>query len=280
MSSHTSHAVATAAPPDEVLPTGNVFLLPACGGAPTPPVGLEAALQLPFALRAQPPTIGEALRDDLRALPRAIFRRPYRARYRGLSRPQTRRWAAYVAEHLGSAEQAALVAYAQECRAWAKRLARQTKRKGAAADWTATPARNVALNSYEHRLGEAFTALGLPVQAQVGVSKTGGPRRGGWFRAYWLDWAHRDPDYLLRLDIEMDGKDHRRQDRAVRDTQRNDLLCQRGWYVLRVTSAAARRETAMQEIMAVAVERVRLHRQAIVLARSDVRLLTRLLAGG
>lgn len=148
--------------------------------------------------------------------------------------------------------------------------------KGADADWTATSARRVDLNPYEQDLGRRFTALGLPVQAQVGVSKSGGRRRGGWFGAYWLDWAHRDRDYLLRLDIEMDGKSLQRPDMIERDERRNETVRRRGWYVLRVTSMAARNENAMQAIMGVASERVRWHRQAAVLARSDVRLLSRL----
>lgn len=261
----------------EPLPCNSAFYTPTCGGVPTPPAGVDAALQLLFAVRPQPPTIREALRDDLAALPRALVRRAYRDRSRGLSRPQTRRWAAQAAAILNPTERAAVVVYARACRAWLNSVAQTTQRRGASYDWTATAARNVAPNNYERALGAQFAALGLPVEAQVGVAKQGGRRRGGWFGAYWLDWAHRDRDYLLRLDIEMDGQHHQRAERMARDAERNACVQRRGWYVLRVTSAAARRPDAMQTILATVAERARWHRQAVVLARSEVRLLARLL---
>ena len=68
----------------------------------------------------------------------------------------------------------------------------------------------------------------------MGVAQERGGRRGGWYGSFWLDCAHRDPTYLLRIDIDLDGKHHDWRERMARDAERNRSLMERGWYVVRI----------------------------------------------
>jgi hypothetical protein len=117
-----------------------------------------------------------------------------------------RRWVGEQGRGLGEADRAALLQYAAECATWEESFYAARSRWGDPRDYTTRPAANVRLNPYEHRLGAALAAAGLPVEAQAGVSKDGGSRRGGWFGSYWLDFAHRDRAHMLLLDVELDGR--------------------------------------------------------------------------
>jgi len=144
-------------------------------------------------------------------------------------------------------------------------------------DWDMTSARGVWPNPAEQRLADALAGAGLPVQAQVGVSKYGGRRRGGWFASYWLDCAHRDVRYGLRLDIELDGRAHLYGDRPTRDARRDALVRQRGWYIVRLPGSVLYTAGFAQAVGAVAALADQ-HRRAVVLARSDVGQIMRALA--
>jgi len=254
------------------------LLPPQCGAAPLVPADADVFLQRIDTLRFEPPTVGEALRDDLLALPRALFGRRYHGRQRGLTRFQTRRWCREVAPHLSAAERAAFADYAEACRRWCREMRRSTERGERAWDWRMTSARNVQPNAAEQQLEQALVTAGLPVDGQVGVSRhrEGGRRRGGWYGNWWLDYAHRDRAYLLKIDIELDGWHHRQPDRAQRDAVRNECLQGRGWYVCRVPGMVISRQQQDQAILPL-LECVRTHRLAVLTARSHVRLIRRLL---
>jgi hypothetical protein len=115
------------------------------------------------------------------------------------------------------------------CRAWYGRLVACATTQAGSWDWRMTPACHAKVNDAEVRLGAALHGAGLAVEAQVGVSPRGGRRRGGWYANWWLDYAHRDPSVLLKIDIELDGWHHRQADRTERDEVRNQTLQRRGW---------------------------------------------------
>ncbi len=98
----------------------------------------------------------------------------------------------------------------------------------------------------------------------ISSQDNGGRRRGGWFASYWLDCAHRDVRYGLRLDIELDGRAHLYGDRPTRDA----LLRQRGWYIVRLPGTVLHTAEFDQAVGAVAALADQ-HRRAVVLARSE-----------
>jgi hypothetical protein len=136
-------------------------------------------------------------------------------------------------------------------------------------DWSMTPAPKAKVSEPEQRLAHALEASGIHVQCQVGVAKKeGGARQGGWYGSYWLDCAHRDRSHLLRIDIELDGKHHYAVDRQEKDDRRNQVLADRGWYVLRLGGRILGQEN---QRLAVAnlVELIATHKQAVHLATLD-----------
>src|SRR5690242_6910147 len=107
--------------------TAPCLLPPSCGFPPVAPAALAPHLQRLYALRVAPPTIRQALRDDVLALPRALLGRPYTGRHRGLSRPQTRRWGTEIAGALTPAQRGETITYARACQEWYRALAQQTE---------------------------------------------------------------------------------------------------------------------------------------------------------
>jgi very-short-patch-repair endonuclease len=61
---------------------------------------------------------------------------------------------------------------------------------------------------------------------------------------------------------------HRSQEGVVRDAERNNLLRERGWYVLRVDSRSLGHEQHDRAVRQ-ALTLVKRHRRAIVLARTN-----------
>lgn len=287
------------------LPLFRTALPPEVGPAPKPPKALWAALALldaPIAARirafatsraarAGDPLnaavnglfdLGERLRDlgsvlnglggnwVIDAYSRSLGSIPAvrRARAEGLTAGEASRWAEAAHSILAPEERSALDCYVAECRHWEQRLDENIGSMAADPDWDMGSALRVPPSAPEAFLAESIEDLGIPMQAQVGVSRYGGRRQGGWFRAFWLDCAHRDVAFLLRLDVELDGATHRIIEGAARDEVRNTLLQARGWYILRVDSRNLGREQhyrAREDIDKL----VRRHRRAIVLARTD-----------
>jgi hypothetical protein len=199
-----------------------------------------------------------------------------RARAGGLTTEGSERWAEAAQAILAPEEGAHLTAYCQECRQWERRLDKNIGSMAADPDWDMGSARGIPPSAPEAFLARSLEAAGISMQAQVGVSRHGGRRQGGWFRAFWLDCAHRDVAFLLRLDVELDGVHHGRADRAARDEERNRFLQARGWYVLRVDSRNLGREEHSRAVK-VAAKLVWRHRRAIMLARSDLPAINRVL---
>ena len=191
-----------------------------------------------------------------------------RAHAPGLSAVETQHWADRAREALPADAQRQLWTYAGKCRQWEEHLRAIITNDEADADWDMDSADGVELNPFEVELEARFRDAGLAVDAQVGVSRHGGMRSGGWLGAYWLDLAHRDVPYLLRVDIELDGYHHRWDVHRARDEERNTALRRRGWYILRLDSRAMVSDGpdgAIRQVLAVRS----VHRRAIVLARSD-----------
>ena len=295
-------------------PLFRAALPPAVGPAPRPPTGLRPALSLLDgtiaaqmrslaahpAARAGDPMIsalnglfdlGEELRDlggmlddfggswMANVLAHSVSAIPVvkRARAGGLTTEGSERWAEAAQAILAPDEGPSLAAYCQACRQWERRLDKNIGSMAADPDWDMGSAQRVPPSVPEAFLARSLEAAGISVQAQVGVSPHGGRRHGGWFGAFWLDCAHRDVAFLLRLDIELDGAHHGRADRAARDEARNQFLQARGWYVLRVDSHNLGREEHSRAVEAVA-KLVRRHRRAIMVARSDPSAIDRVLA--
>lgn len=178
-----------------------------------------------------------------------------------------REWVRHYAPSLAPEDRAVLSRHVIECERWAKSLRATLCDEGDPRDYTTATARNRQHNPYEEKLARIFANVGLPLEAEVGVSRDGGSRRGGWYGSYWLDLAHRDASHNLLLDIEMDGRRHRAADRVERDEVRNERLCRRGWYVLRVPSRVLHQPTVASGVAARTVEEMRRHRQVMVMAR-------------
>jgi hypothetical protein len=193
-----------------------------------------------------------------------------RARAQGLSAEELDTWCAAACAELDESGRQMLLDYALSCRAWEQVLNGTIGSGRADPDWDMTSARQVRPSAPEARLAARLEQAGLPVQAQVGVSQMGGRRRGGWFRAYWLDCAHRDIAFLLRMDIELDGAHHRTPERQRRDELRNELLKVRGWYVLRFDGRLLRADQELQQAVQTTVKIARRHRRAVLLARTDL----------
>jgi hypothetical protein len=192
-----------------------------------------------------------------------------RARARGLTAEEMMQWTDAARAILTPEEQVSLAAYVQACRAWEQRLDKHIGSMAADPDWDMSSAPRVPASAPEAFLARSLEEVGIPMHAQVGVSRLGGRRHGGWFRAFWLDCAHRDVAFLLRLDVELDGATHQAPERAARDAMRNALLQARGWYVLRMDSRNLGRNEHYRACDVV-VKLVRRHRRAVVLARSEL----------
>jgi hypothetical protein len=192
-----------------------------------------------------------------------------RARAQGLSAEELDTWCAALCGESDVVGRQMLLNYAMSCRAWEQVLNGNIGSGRADPDWDMTSARRVRPSAPEARLAARLEQAGLPVQAQVGVSQMGGRRRGGWFRAFWLDCARRDIAFLLRMDIELDGAHHRTPERQRRDELRNGLLKLRGWYVLRFDSRLQRADQELQQAVQTTVKIARRHRRAVLLARTD-----------
>jgi len=92
-----------------------------------------------------------------------------------------------------------------------------------------------------------------------------------------LDCAHRDVAYRLRLDIELDGATHYHRERQAKDQHRNQALQERGWYIVRLSGriiGQRNHHLALERV----VDLVERHRRAVVLARSDLRVLEKVLS--
>lgn len=264
--------------PDSLF--GVTILPPVIGAAPEPPPELDAALGLLDVLQAEPRSLNDRLHTQVSALLRraaaTLADQRYRPRAHGLSASETERWAQQATLVLQSQAGQLLIGYARTCQEWERRLRAAIGSDAADPDWDMTSAKRVEPNAAEAFLAQTLEEAGIPVQAQVGVSRNGGERRGGWYAAYWLDCAHRDVAYLLRIDIELDGRHHYNQQRRQRDEQRNQAIQSRGWYVVRLGGRIIGQRNhllALDQIVAL-TER---HRRAIVLARSDLRTLERVL---
>ena len=172
----------------------------------------------------------------------------------------------------------AIFAYAEACRHWKQRLVATTEHRSAQADWHMTSARNVDLNSGEQILARTLAEAGVVVQSQVGVAKArGGRRRSGWYDNYWLDFAHRDWQHFLRIDIELDGHHHYQRDRVIRDHARNAVLAERGWYVVRISGQVLGQENhrrALAQLRGLIAQ----HTNAVRIARLELGLLAAYLA--
>jgi len=81
--------------------------------------------------------------------------------------------------------------------------------------------------------------------------------------------------YGLRIDIELDGRDHLRPDRQQRDA----LLRQRGWCVARVPGSTLYRSDALDAVVREIADYAHRHRAAVILARSDIPLIQHALQG-
>ena len=192
-----------------------------------------------------------------------------RARAAGLSAADLATWCASVREELEPEPRLQLLQYVAHCRLWDVCLDGVIGGIGDP-DWDMTSARRVVPSAPEAHLAAALQRAGLPLQCQVGVSQYGGPRKGGWFNAFWLDCAHRDVAFLLRIDIELDGITHRAVERRVRDSVRNTLLAHRGWYVFRFDARLLRQPEALERAVRSVLSLARRHRRAVVLARTDI----------
>lgn len=192
-----------------------------------------------------------------------------RARAAGLSAPDLTAWCASVREALEPETRLQLLRYVADCRLWDVCLDGVIGGIGDP-DWDMTSARRVVPSAPEAQLAAALQRAGLPLQCQVGVSQFGGPRKGGWFNAFWLDCAHRDVAFLLRIDIELDGITHSAVERRVRDSVRNTLLAHRGWYVFRFDARLLRQTEALERAVRSVLSLARRHRRAVVLARTDI----------
>jgi hypothetical protein len=194
----------------------------------------------------------------------------------GLSAMELERWAEQANAMLAPVLRAELLLYTRTCRAWERLLARNISSSAADPDWDMTSAQHVEPSMPEVFLAQSLSEVGIPLEAQVGVSRYGGSRRGGWFNAYWLDWAHRDVAFLLRLDVELDGARHRQPERWFRDEIRDAQLQERGWYIMRIDSRILGRgqQYRAREALLRLVQR---HRRSIVLARTDRHRLEQLL---
>jgi hypothetical protein len=192
-----------------------------------------------------------------------------RARVRGLTPDELAAWCAVARTDLDETGRRALLDYALHCRAWEQVLDGTIGSGSADPDWDMTGARRVRPSAPEARLALALERAGLPVQAQVGVSRMGGRRRGGWYRAFWLDCAYRDIGFLLRMDLELDGAAHRTPRRRQRDALRNELLRVRGWYILRFDVRLLRADADLQRAVRTASAIAQRHRRAVVLGRTD-----------
>jgi hypothetical protein len=207
--------------------------------------------------------LDNALARSIRAVPAVK-----RARVGGLTADSAARWVR-VAQSIVTPDQRSCVAsYVYECRQWEQRLEIIISSMAADPDWDMGSAVGVRPSAPEARLPKSFEQGGIPLQPQVGVSRVGGRRHGGWFQAFWLDWAYRDVPFLLRLDIELDGASHRTPEGEKRNRVRNILLQSRGWYVLRFDSRTLDLEQHKRAVNAV-VKLVQRHRRAILLARTD-----------
>ena len=264
-------------------PTAGVTILPPVdGAAPHPPVAMQSTFEALTEALAEPLALHERLGRGVGQLGRVaratLSQMPYRQRADGLSPAATERWAKQVTSRLSPLERSALLAYARDCRAWERRLRRRIGSDRADPDWDMTSAPNVAPSAPEAMFAHALEDAGIPVWAQVGVAKEkGGRRRGGWYGSFWLDCAHRDIGYLLRIDLELDGHHHQLAERKVRDAERNAILAQRGWYVVRLSASALGGEGQRRmvgEVVALAAR----HRHAIVVARSHLPALERAVA--
>jgi hypothetical protein len=261
---------------------GVTIIPPAVGMAPEPPAEIVATVDILEVIHAGPRTRSDQLQTALGTLVRravvALAGKRFRPHAHGLSARETEQWAQQAAPLLSAAARAKLLEYARACQDWTRALHSAIGSNKADPDWDMTSARNVEPSAPEAFLARSLAAAGIPVQAQVGVAKErGGRRRGGWYGAFWLDCAHRDAAYLLRVDIELDGRHHYRQERQARDQERNQILADRGWYVVRLSGriiGQANHHQALDRLVAV-VER---HRRAIVLGRSDLSTLARVLA--
>lgn len=198
-------------------------------------------------------------------------------RKRGLTTSQLRQIHHILRIQCRPAEQQSFFTYAAACRAWYAALEHVVASSAAGWDWRMMPAQHAPINAAEQALGDALKRAGLAADAQLGVSSRGGPRRGGWMGNWWLDFAHRDPDYLLKIDIELDGRHHRYADRAERDERRNETLQARGWYVYRIPGlliTQRREDAAVAELL----QTVHDHHRAVVAACLDPPSLERLCA--
>ncbi len=246
---------------------------PVFGPAPSPPAAVGPALDLLHTLHVGPRDKRDAAVDSgieaMRFVLAAVLDESFRPRAYGLSARETHAWLDRVRALLPAEDLGALRRYTATCQAWHTALRAVVADDAADPDWDMTSARGVWPNPAEQRLADALTGARLPVQAQVGVSKYGGRRRGGWFASYWLDCAHRDVRCGLRLDIELDGRAHLYGDHPARDARRDALLRQRGWYIVRLPGSVLHTPGFDQAVGAVAALADQ-HRRAVVLARSDV----------
>lgn len=233
--------------------------------------GTLAALQHLDTLLGTDPRRGVAasFASELRALLGPSAPGFARARALGLMPEEIAAWCADIRADLDETGRRAVLDYALCCRIWAQVLDGTIGSGSADPDWDMASARRVQPSAPEARLAFALERAGLPVQAQVGVSRLGGRRRGGWFRAFWLDCAHRDIGFLLRMDIELDGATHRTPHRRERDALRNHLLQMRGWYILRFDARVLRADADLQRAVRTVAAIARRHRRAVVLGRTD-----------
>jgi hypothetical protein len=207
--------------------------------------------------------LADAFARSVRAVPAVR-----RARATGLTSNSASRWVEIAQAGVAPEEQSCVVSYIQACRQWEQCLDRNIGSMAADPDWDMGSAKKVRPSAPEAHLAQSLEQAGIPMQAQVGVSRNGGPRHGGWFRNYWLDCAHRDVAFLLRIDVELDGATHRTPEVERRDAMRNTLLRQRGWYVLRFDNRNLDREQH-NRALDVIVKLVQRHRRSVVLARTN-----------
>ena len=221
---------------------------------------------------------GDALRGQFRRVVESMIGADLldltRARAEGLIASELDEWALNARAALPYEACCTLLEYAEACRTWERALDTTIGSGLVDPDWDMASARGVAPHAQEAQLGHRLEERGVEVQSQVGVSQVGGARSGGWFAAYWLDCAHRDVGFLLKIDIELDGMAHRQEERHERDALRDALLAERGWYIVRIEYASARPDGYQRACTAIAAL-ARRHRRAIMLGRTDAGALAR-----
>lgn len=257
-----------------------VTLLAPHGGFPlSPPEGSEAVVRALEVLSRE----REARQRDLlprmaRAFLRRLFRRPRAADQRANAVDMAEQEVRRLLATLPDGRRHAVLEYVRTCRTWSARLDSTINSRWSYADWDMTPAPKAKVSEPEQRLAHALEASGIHIQCQVGVAKeAGGARQGGWYGSYWLDCAYRDRSHLLRIDIELDGKHHYNRERQDKDERRNQVLADRGWYVLRLGGRILGQENQRLAI-ANLVELISAHRQAIHLATLDPKTIEDVLA--